>query len=101
MATSDDLQKYLAGVRFQRDAPVVAALCPILIFMEYHDDGMIPLLRHLAPPPNTNDDIEQSTAQGGITVESDVEQLNRDSVRSDSLPFANERMAFASSCIVG
>ena len=24
----------------------------------YHDDGIFPLLRHLAPPPNTNDDIE-------------------------------------------
>ena len=33
------------------------------------------LLRHFAPPPNTNDDIEQSPAQGRITVESDLEQL--------------------------
>ena len=47
---SDDLQKYLAGVRYQRDAPEVAALCPILLFVEYHDDGIFPLLRHLAPP---------------------------------------------------
>ena len=53
--------------------------------MEYHDNGIFPLLRHLAPPPNTNDDIEQSLAQGGIIVEGDLEQLNRDSVRSDSL----------------
>ena len=51
---SDDLQKYLAGVRYQRDVPVVAALCPVLLFVEYHDDGIFPLLRHLAPPPNTN-----------------------------------------------
>ena len=50
-AASDDLQQYLAGVRYQRDAPVVAALCPILLFVEYHDDGILPLLRHLAPPP--------------------------------------------------
>ena len=84
-ATSDDLQHYLAGVRFQRDASVVAALCPILLFMEYNDDGMFPLLRHLVPPPNTNVDIEQSSAQGGFTVEGDLEQLNGDSVRSDSL----------------
>ena len=69
-AASDDLQQqYLACVRHQRDAPVVAALCPILLFVEYHDDGIFPLLRHLAPPPNTNDDIEQSPAQGGITVD--------------------------------
>ena len=27
------------------------------------------------PPPNTKDDIEQSPAQGGITVEGDLEQL--------------------------
>ena len=82
---SVDLQQYLAGVRYQRDAPVVAALCPILLFVKYHDDGIFPLLRHLAPPPNTNDDIEPSPAQGGITVEGDLEQLDGDSVRSDSL----------------
>ena len=32
-------------------------------------DGIFPLLRHLAPPPNTNDNIEQSPAQGrGLTI---------------------------------
>ena len=82
-AASDDLQQYLVGVRYQRDAPVVAALCLTLIFVEYRDDGIFALLRHIAPPPNTNDDIEQSPAQGGITVEIDLEQLNGDSVRSD------------------
>ena len=84
-AASDDLRQYLVGVCYQRDAAVVAALCPILLFVEYDDDGIFPLLRHLAPLPNTNDDIEQSPAQGGITVEGDLEQLNGDSVRSDSL----------------
>ena len=49
-AVSDDLQQYLAGVRYQRDAPVVTALCPIVLFVEYHDDGIFPLLRYLAPP---------------------------------------------------
>ena len=48
-AASDDRQQYLAGVRYQRNTPVVAALCPILLFAEYHDDGMFPLLRHLPP----------------------------------------------------
>ena len=84
-AASDDLQQYFAGVHYQRDAPVVAALCPILLFMEYHDDGIIPLLWHLAPSKNTNDYIEQSPAQSGVTVEGDLEQINGDSVRSDSL----------------
>ena len=42
------------------------------------------LLRHVAPRPNRNDDIEQSPVQGGITVEGDIEQLNEGSVRSDS-----------------
>ena len=37
------------------------------------------------PPPYTNGDTEQSPAQGGITVENDLEQLNGDSVRSNSL----------------
>ena len=47
--------------------------------------GIFPLLRHLAPSKNTNDDIEQSPAQGGIIVEGDLEQFNGNSVRSDSL----------------
>ena len=64
----DDLQQYLAGVCYQRDAPVVVLLCPILLFMEYRDDGIFPLLRHLAPAPNTNDDIEQSPALGAIKL---------------------------------
>ena len=53
--------------------PVVAPLCPILLFVEYHDDGIFPLPRHLAPPPNTNDDVEQSPTQSGITAEGDLE----------------------------
>ena len=53
--------------------------------MEYHDDDIFPLLRHLVPPLNMNNDIEQSQAQGGIAVEGDLEQLNGDSVRSNSL----------------
>ena len=46
-AASDDLQQYLAGVRYQRDAPVVAAFCSILLFVKYHDNDIFPLLlRH-------------------------------------------------------
>ena len=50
-AASDDLQEYLAGVRYQRYAPVVAALCPILlswgtIMMAYfHCCGISPPLQ--------------------------------------------------------
>ena len=84
---SGDLQQYLAGVRYQRDAPVVAALCPILVSVEFHDDDILSLLRHPLPPPNTNDDIEQYPSQGGITIEGDLEQLNENSNRSDSLSF--------------
>ena len=39
------------------------------------------------PTPNTNDDIKQSPAEGGITVRGVLEQLNGDSVRSHSLSF--------------
>ena len=53
--------------------------------MKYHNDGIFPLLRHLAPPSDTNGDIEQSLAQDGIAVGGDLEQLNRDSARADSL----------------
>ena len=83
-AVSDYIQQYLTGVRYKRDASVVAALCPILLFVEYNDDGIFSLLR---PPPsaNTDDDIQQSPSQGGVIVELDLEQLNGDSVRSESL----------------
>ena len=53
--------------------------------MKCQDGGIFQLPRHVAPPPNTNDDIELSPAQDGITVEGDLEQLNGDSVRSDSI----------------
>ena len=44
----------------------------------------------------------QSPAQGGITVEGGLEQLDGDAVRSDSLFVCqHERMAPVSSCIVG
>ena len=98
---SDDLQQYLADVRYQRDAPVVAALCPILLFVEYHDDGIVPLLWRIVPPPNTNDAIVQSPTHGGIAVEGDLEQLNGDSVRSDSLSVHQRADGVCSSCIVG
>ena len=49
--TSDDRQQYLAGVHYQQDTPEVAALCPIICFVEYHDDGIFPLLRYLPPLP--------------------------------------------------
>ena len=35
-------------MRHQRDTPVVAALCPILIFVE-NLDGVFPLLRDVSP----------------------------------------------------
>ena len=83
-AASDDLQQYLAGVRHQRDTSVVAALCPILL-VEHLDDVVVPLLRDVSPPPNANDDIEQSLSQGGTTVEGDLELLDGKSIRSNSL----------------
>ena len=68
--------------------------------MEYHDDDIFPLLWHLPQTPNTIDDIEQSLAKGGITVQGDFEQLNGDSVRSES-PSVSQRTNGVSSCIVG
>ena len=54
-----------------------------------------------APPPNTNDDIEQSPSQGGIVVEGDLESSTKTPSDPIAFPFANERMASVSSCIVG
>ena len=58
-----------------------------LFFVEYHDDSVFSTAAAAPPPPpNTNDDIKQYPSQGGITVEGDdLEQLNGESVRSDSL----------------
>ena len=49
-AASDDVQQYLAGVFHQRNTPVVAALCPVLLLMKHFDGGIFPLLRDLPPP---------------------------------------------------
>ena len=54
--------------------------------MECHDEGIFPLLRHLAPPLEIQTTISSSPpSQSGITVEGNLERLNGDSVRSDSL----------------
>ena len=54
--------------------------------MEYHDEDIFRLLRYLAPPPSTNDNIEQSTVPSGTTAKkADLEQLSGDSVRADSV----------------
>ena len=82
---SDDLQLYLASVRHQRDTPLVATLCPILLLVEHLDDGVFSLLRNVSPPQNANDDVEQSLPQSEITVEGDLEQLDGNSIRSNSL----------------
>ena len=73
-------------MHYQRDTLVVVTLFPILLFVEYHDDGIFLLMLHPLPPPTTNDDIEQSPVRGGITIEGDLEQLNRDSVRPTAVP---------------
>ena len=53
------------------------------------------------PHPTTNDDIEQSPAQGGIAVEGDLEQLNGDSVWSDSLSVRQRADGVCQLLIVG
>ena len=85
-AASDDRQQYLAGVCHQRDTPVVAELCPILLFVEHLDNGVFPLLWNVSLPLHAIDDVEQSLSQGGITVEGDLQQLDGNSIRFNSLP---------------
>ena len=54
-----------------------------------------------APPPNTNDDIEQSQSQGGIAVEVILNSSTKTLSKPTAFPFANERMAsISSSCVV-
>ena len=45
---------------------------PIPLFVEYHNDDIFPLLQHLHPPSNTDDDTEQSPSQGRITINGDT-----------------------------
>ena len=45
---------------------------PIPLFVEYRNDDIFPLLQHLHPPSNTNDDTEQSPSQGRITINGDT-----------------------------
>ena len=40
-AASDGLQQYFSDVRYQLDTSVVSTLCSILIFVEYHSDGIL------------------------------------------------------------
>lgn len=49
-AASDNLQQCPAGVCYQRYVPVVAVLCSILLFVEYHDDGHISTVAAPRPP---------------------------------------------------
>ena len=48
-AARDDLLHHLASVRYQRNTPVVAALCTILLPVGYHDNGISPHIRHPLP----------------------------------------------------
>ena len=80
-ATRDDVQLHFPGVRYQQDSPpVVVAICPTFLFVEYHDGGTSP-----SPPPNTNDNIEQSPSPGEIVVEGNFGELNGDPVLAYSL----------------
>ena len=68
----DDLQQYFTGVRS-------------FFSWSNYDDVAFPLLQHLSSSPNTKDDVEQSPALSGITVEGDFGQVNGDSIQSDNL----------------
>ena len=99
--TRDDFQQYLAGVRYQRDIRVVSTLCPILIFVEYHDEGIFPLLRHL-PLLQMQRAISSSLRR---RAGSSLRVISNSSTETPSGPtvfrFANERMLSVSSCVVG
>ena len=88
------------GVRYQQDAPVVAAVCPILLFVEYHDDGIFPLLRHLAPPQIRTAISSSLRRRAGSPLRVILNSSTETPYGSTAFPFANERMASVSSCIV-
>ena len=70
--------------------------------MEYHDDDIFPLLRHLSPsPPNKNDDIEQSPARAGSPLRVVLSNSTETPSGPIVFPFDDERMAPVSSGIVG
>ena len=99
-AASDDFKQYLTGVRYQRDAPVVAALCPILFFMEYHK-SIFPLLWHLAPLQIQTTISSSLQRRAGSPLRVILNSSKETPSGPTAFPFANERMAPVSSCIVG
>ena len=99
---SDDLQQYRAGVRYQRVTPVVAAPCPIHLLVEYHDDdGGVPTAAAIPPPLQI-----QTTTSSSLRrrARSPPRVILNGSTETPPDPiiflFANELMAFVSSCIV-
>lgn len=61
------------------------SFCPVLLLVEHLDCSIFPLLWNLFPRPNVNDDIERALSQERIAVKSDLEQLDGNSNRSNSI----------------
>ena len=80
-------KQYLAGLCYQRDTPIVAALCPILLFVEYHDDGIF--LHCCRPPPlqiqTTMISSRFYRRRDHHSLSVTLNQLDGDFARSDSL----------------
>ena len=100
-AASDDLQQYLAGVRPQQDAPVLAVFCPILPFVEYHDDAVFPLNFH--PPLQIKPTMISISLQhrAGSPLRAILNSSTETPSDATGFPFANERMTSVISCVVG
>ena len=74
---------------------IVAAICPVLLLVEYHDDGTFPpLLRHLPPPSKYKSTISSSLR---CRVESPLRVIMNSPTETPSgptsFPSSNERMA--------
>ena len=93
-----DHQQYLAGVCYQQDTPVVAALCPVLLFVGYHDDDIFSLLlRHLSPPLPIQTTISSSLrGRAGSPLRVVLDSSRQTPPDPTAFPFANERVASVS-----
>ena len=102
-AASDDLLHHLASVRYQRNTPVVAALCTILLPVGYHDNDISPHIRHPPPPPNTKTIWSSLHRKAGSPLRETLNSSTRftPSCPTAFFPFAYERVTYVSSWIVG
>ena len=98
-AASGDLQQCISGVRYQQDALVVAALCPILFLWSAM---MMTYFLCCGTPPLLQIQMTISSSircRAGSPLRVILNSSTETQSGSTAFPFASERMTSVSSCI--